>query len=281
MEPRPSVRIGVVGAAGRMGRELVRAVGAHPGAILAAAIERPGPATGVDAGTLAGVGATGIIVGDDTAHFTGCEVVLDFTAPAASTALAQRLAAMGVAHVIGTTGFSAEEDAGITRAAMAIPIVRSGNMSLGVNLLAALVRRAARALPGADVEVVEMHHRRKVDAPSGTALMLGRAAAEGRGTDLADRAVWTREGHTGPRPDGAIGFATLRGGTVVGEHQVVLALDGERLTLGHIAEDRTIFAQGAIAAALWIAGRAPGLYGMADVLGEADERPSSRVRPSP
>ena len=157
----------------------------------------------------------------------------------------------------------------IAEAAARIPIVKSGNMSLGVNLLAALVRRAAKALPEADIEILEMHHRRKVDAPSGTALLLGDAAARARGVGLPEAGVFAREGHTGPREAGTIGFATLRGGTVVGEHQVILALDGETIRLGHIAEDRAIFARGAVAAAMWTRGRAPGLYGMADVLGIA------------
>ena len=266
---RPPVRIGIFGAAGRMGRTLIAAVCAHPDAELVAAVERSG-AGGGDAGALAGLPPVGVAVGDDIAAFAGCDAVLDFTVPAASAALSTSLAAMGVAHVVGTTGFSAAQEAEVAVAAERIAVVKSGNMSLGVNLLAALVRRAAKALPGADVEIVEMHHRRKVDAPSGTALLLGRAAAEGRGIGLAEAAVFAREGHTGPRPGGAIGFATLRGGTVVGDHQVVLALDGERVTLGHVAEDRAIFAGGAVAAALWVRNRPPGLYGMADVLGLAE-----------
>ena len=264
------MRIGVLGAAGRMGRALVLAVDEHPGARLAVAVERPGAAdVGTDAGTLAGLAPLGVAVTDDLAAFEACDAVLDFTAPAASVDLAVRLAEAGVAHVVGTTGFAAEEDAVIAEAAARIPIVKSGNMSLGVNLLAALVRRAAKALPEADIEILEMHHRRKVDAPSGTALLLGDAAARARGVGLPEAGVFAREGHTGPREAGTIGFATLRGGTVVGEHQVILALDGETIRLGHIAEDRAIFARGAVAAAMWTRGRAPGLYGMADVLGIA------------
>ncbi|WP_108660539.1 4-hydroxy-tetrahydrodipicolinate reductase [Acuticoccus kandeliae] len=262
------MKIGVVGAAGRMGRALVRAVDEEARTTLAAAVERPGsPDVGADAGSLAGLPACGITVGDDVAAFADCDAVLDFTTPATSTALAARLSVMGVAHIIGTTGCGPEDDAAIAQSAANIVIVKSGNMSLGVNLLAALVRRAARALPEADLEVLEMHHRRKVDAPSGTALLLGEAAAEGRGINLGDHAVYTREGHTGPREAGTIGFATLRGGTVIGEHQVILALNSERVTLGHIAEDRSVFANGAVAAALWTKDRPAGLYGMDDVLG--------------
>ncbi|MCF3936427.1 4-hydroxy-tetrahydrodipicolinate reductase [Acuticoccus sp. M5D2P5] len=266
------MKIGVVGAAGRMGRALIRAVDEDERTTLAAAVERPGAAEiGLDAGTLAGCGTLGVAVGDDIAGFEGCEAVLDFTVPAVSTALAARLAAMGVNHVIGTTGCSPEEDAAIAASAGSVVIVKSGNMSLGVNLLAALVRRAARALPQADLEVLEMHHRHKVDAPSGTALLLGEAAAEGRGVDLREKAVYAREGHTGPREAGTIGFATLRGGTVIGEHEVILALNSERVYLGHIAEERSVFANGAVAAALWTKGQAPGFYGMDDVLGLTGE----------
>ncbi|WP_211110352.1 4-hydroxy-tetrahydrodipicolinate reductase [Acuticoccus mangrovi] len=265
------MRVGVVGAAGRMGRAVVRAVSEDDGARLAVATERPGAADlGADVGTLAGLGPNGVMVGDDPAAFAACDVVLDFTAPATSVALAAALAELGTAHVIGTTGFSAEQDVAIAGSAQKIAIVKSGNMSLGLNLLAALVRRATRALPDADIEVLEMHHRRKVDAPSGTALMLGEAAAAGRDIALRENAVFVREGQTGPREAGTIGFATLRGGTVIGEHEVILALDSERVRLGHIAEDRTVFARGAIKAGHWVIGRPPGLYKMTDVLGLED-----------
>ena len=172
-------------------------------------------------------------------------------------------------HVIGTTGFAAADEAKIEAAARHATIVKSGNMSLGVNLLAALVEQAARALgPDLfDIEILEMHHKHKVDAPSGTALLLGKAAAAGRGIELAEHSVRTRDGHTGARPHGAIGFATLRGGSVVGEHTVMLAGAGERLELTHRAENRQIFARGAVAAALWAQGRGPGLFSMRDVLG--------------
>jgi 4-hydroxy-tetrahydrodipicolinate reductase len=169
--------------------------------------------------------------------------------------------------VLGTTGLSANDDEKIRAAARHAVIVKSGNMSLGVTALTALVKQAAKALPGYDIEIVEMHHRAKVDAPSGTALLLGNAAAEGRGINLPDHSVRVRDGHTGPRPEGAIGFASLRGGTVVGDHQVILAGPQERIVLSHIAEDRGIFARGAVAAAQWGQDRKPGLYSMMDVVG--------------
>ncbi len=259
---------GVVGASGRMGRALVNAIAEAPGAILAAATEVPGSdAIGLDPGTLAGTAATGIAISDDPSTFANCAAVLDFTAPAASTTLASQLADLGVAHVIGTTGFAHDQDEAIAAAAKRVAIVKSGNMSLGVNLLAALVRQAAKALPQADLEILEMHHRHKVDAPSGTALLLGHAAAEGRGIPLLENAVMSREGQTGARPEGTIGFATLRGGSVVGEHDVILALEGERITLSHEALDRMVFARGGLAAGLWVAGKPAGHYTMNDVLG--------------
>jgi 4-hydroxy-tetrahydrodipicolinate reductase len=195
------------------------------------------------------------------------DAVLDFTAPSASVSLSELAAQARIVHVIGTTGFSDDELARLKASARHAVIVKSGNMSLGVNLLAALVREAARALPDYDVEILEMHHRMKVDAPSGTALLLGEAAAQGRDVALKDRAVRGRDGQTGARSDGAIGFASLRGGTVVGDHMVVLAGPSERIELIHRAEDRMIFAKGALAAARWGQGRKPGLYAMSDVLG--------------
>jgi 4-hydroxy-tetrahydrodipicolinate reductase len=185
-------------------------------------------------------------------------------------ALAELSAQARIVHVIGTTGLTEPHLQRLDAVARHAVIVRSGNMSLGVNLLAALVRQAAQALgPDWDIEILEMHHRAKVDAPSGTALLLGEAAAAGRKTALAERSVRVRDGHTGPRPEGAIGFATLRGGTVVGEHSVILAGAGERVELSHRAEDRMIFARGAVKAALWGFRRKPGHYSMADVLGLA------------
>ncbi|WP_420393578.1 4-hydroxy-tetrahydrodipicolinate reductase [Acuticoccus sp.] len=262
------MNVGIAGVGGRMGHALVRAIAEAGDLRLAAATSRPGgTAVGMDAAALAGLPPCGVTVADDAGEFVACAAVIDFTTPAASAALAPRLAAMGAAHVVGTTGFSPDEDGAIADAAQRIAIVKSGNMSRGVTLLAALVADAARALPDADVEVVEMHHRRKVDAPSGTALLLGEAAAAARGAPLGAVAVRGRDGQTGPRPYGAVGFASLRGGTVVGEHDVVLALDGERIVLSHRAEERAIFARGAVAAARWTDGRPAGLYTMRDVLG--------------
>jgi 4-hydroxy-tetrahydrodipicolinate reductase len=263
----------VVGAAGRMGQALIRAIAETPGVKLSGAVERAGsPGLGRDSGELAGLGANGIAIGDDPLPvFAKADGVLDFTAPAASVLHAGYAAQARIAHIIGTTGIGAEDDARIAAAARHATIVKSGNMSLGVNLLAALVEQAARALPADafDIEILEMHHRHKVDAPSGTALLLGKAAAEGRAVGLDNASVRVRDGHTGPRPEGAIGFATLRGGSVVGDHQVVIAGPGERIVLSHIAEDRAIFARGAVRAALWAREKKPGLYSMRDVLGLA------------
>ena len=268
------MRLVVAGAAGRMGRALIQAIAEMEGVTLAGALERPGSAQlGQDAGVVAGLPALGVPISDDPLPLLAeAEGLLDFTAPASSVALAELAAQARIAHVIGTTGLSTEDEAKLRAAARHAPIVKSGNMSLGVNLLAALVRRAARALgPDFDIEIVEMHHRHKVDAPSGTALLLGRAAAEGRGIDLGQTAVYAREGHTGARPQGAIGFQSLRGGSVVGDHVVILAGEGERLELAHRAESRGLFARGALKAALWARGRKPGLYSMSDVLGLNDE----------
>jgi 4-hydroxy-tetrahydrodipicolinate reductase len=263
----------VVGAAGRMGQALIRAIHTIPGARVAGAIERPGsPHLGKDAGELAGIGTIGVAIGDDPLPaFAKADGVLDFTSPAATVEFAGYAAQARIAHVIGTTGCSADDNAKIAAAARHATIVKSGNMSLGVNLLAVLVEQAARALDADDfdIEILEMHHRHKVDAPSGTALLLGEAAATGRGIDLDGNSVRSRDGHTGVRKAGSIGFATLRGGSVVGDHSVVLAGTGERITLAHHAEDRAIFARGAVKAALWARGRKPGLYSMRDVLGLA------------
>lgn len=261
----------VVGAGGRMGQALVRAIGETTGARVVGAIERSGsPALGRDVGELAGLGAIGVTVADDPLPaFAKADGVLDFTAPAATVEFAGYAAQARIAHVIGTTGCSTADDAKIAAAARHATIVKSGNMSLGVNLLAALVEQAARALDAEDfdIEILEMHHKHKVDAPSGTALLLGEAAAAGREIALAGNDVRVREGHTGARKTGTIGFATLRGGSVVGEHSVVLAGQGERIVLAHHADDRAIFARGAVKAALWARGKKPGLYSMRDVLG--------------
>jgi 4-hydroxy-tetrahydrodipicolinate reductase len=227
---------------------------------------------GRDAGELAGLGANGIKVTSDVAPLLrDADGLIEFTIPAASVALAELSAAAGVVHVMGTTGHSAEEEARIAKAASRAPIVKSGNMSLGVNLLAALVKRVAQTLgDDYDIEILEMHHNKKIDAPSGTALMFGRAAADGRAISLAERSARGRDGLTGARRAGDIGFASLRGGTVVGDHSVIFAGPAERIELTHRAEDRMIFARGALRAALWARGKAPGLYSMADVLGVKD-----------
>lgn len=267
------MRLVVVGAAGRMGRTLVRAVSENPATQLHAAIEREGsPLVGQDSGILAGLPANGIAITTHTRDaMAGADGILDFTAPAATLIFAALAAEKGLAHIVGTTGMSAADIAKLAGFATTAAIVRSGNFSLGVNMLAALVKRAAASLsPDWDIEIVEMHHRMKVDAPSGTALLLGEAAAEGRKINLADHSIRARDGHPGVRPQGAISFQALRGGTVIGEHTVILAGNGERIELRHIAEDRGLFAAGAVKAALWARGRPPGEYSMADILGLAE-----------
>jgi 4-hydroxy-tetrahydrodipicolinate reductase len=264
------MRLIVTGAGGRMGRTLVKAIAEIDGAVLAGALEAKGSAViGRDSGELAGLGANGVAVTTDPEPlFDQADGILDFTIPAATVAFAELAASKGLVHIIGTTGLKSEDDKLIAAAAKRSVTVKSGNMSLGVNLLAALVKRAAAALDqDFDIEILEMHHDRKVDAPSGTALLLGQAAAEGRKIDLAKRSVRGRDGHTGARQAGDIGFAVLRGGTVVGEHSVIFAGPAERIELVHRAEDRMIFARGAVKAALWARGQKPGLYSMADVLG--------------
>jgi 4-hydroxy-tetrahydrodipicolinate reductase len=264
------MRLIVAGAGGRMGRTLVKAIAETAGVALAGAVDAPASAViGRDAGELAGVGANGFAVAADPAPLLDkADGVIDFTIPAATIALAEIVARRGLVHVIGTTGLSPENEKLIAVAAQRSAIVKSGNMSLGVNLVAALVRRVAKALDeDFDIEIVEMHHNRKIDAPSGTALMFGRAAAQGRGITLEQHSERGRDGHTGARERGAIGFASLRGGTVVGDHTVTFAGPAERIELVHKAEDRMIFARGAVKAALWARGKKPGLYSMADVLG--------------
>lgn len=264
------LRVVIAGAGGRMGAANIRAVLNTPGLVLHGAFDRPGSAAiGRDAGESAGAGISGVAIVDSAeAALDGAEALIDFTAPAVSVLLAEMAAPRGLVHIVGTTGCSAEEDWSIQKAGSAgARIVKSGNFSLGINMLLGLVRDAARALPGYDIEVLEMHHSRKVDAPSGTALMLGQAAADGRGIDLDQHAVKVRDGHTGPREPGTIGFATLRGGGVIGEHSVILAGETERIVLSHSAQDRGMFAAGAVQAALWAAGQPAGYYSMADVLG--------------
>jgi 4-hydroxy-tetrahydrodipicolinate reductase len=267
------MRLIVAGAGGRMGRTLIHAIAVTDGATLAGAVEAAGSAViGRDAGELAGVGKNGVTVTAEVEPLLArAEGLLDFTVPAATIAFAELTARSGLVHIIGTTGLSGENETLIDEAAKRAVIVKSGNMSMGVNLLAALVKRVAKTLDeDFDVEILEMHHNKKVDAPSGTALMLGRAAAEGRGIDLDQRSERGRDGHTGARCAGDIGFASLRGGSVVGDHTVIFAGPAERVELSHRAEDRMIFARGAVRAALWARGRPPGLYSMTDVLGLRD-----------
>ena len=256
------MRIGVLGCAGRMGRAVIGEILATEGLELAGGVEPPGhPALGQDLGLLAGADPAGVAAGADA--------VIEFSAPEATAAHAALAAERRVGHVIGTTGLSDAHERTLRDAARRTAIMRAANMSLGVNLLLGLTEQVARALgPEAfDIEILEMHHRHKVDAPSGTALALGEAAARGRGVDLAGAAARGRDGLTGARKAGTIGFAALRGGDVVGDHVVIFAGAGERIELAHRATDRRIYARGAVTAARWLQGRPPGLYDMADVLG--------------
>jgi len=267
------MRLIVAGAGGRMGRTLIKAIAETKGLVLAGAVDAPGSAMiGRDSGELAGLGKNGIAVGADAAPLlANADGLIDFTIPAATVAFAELTARNGKVHIIGTTGLSGENEKLVAEAAKKAAIVKSGNFSMGVNLIAALTKRVAKTLDDSfDVEILEMHHNKKIDAPSGTALMFGRAAAEGRGIDLAQHSARGRDGETGARNAGDIGFASLRGGTVVGEHSVIFAGPAERIELTHRAEDRMIFARGALAAAAWAHGQKPGLYSMADVLGLKD-----------
>jgi 4-hydroxy-tetrahydrodipicolinate reductase len=277
------LKVAIAGAGGRMGAANIRAVcaaaemklhSAISGLKVHSAFERHGsPALGQDAGVLAGLGPLGVIVTDEVdAALAGADAIIDFTSPAASVDLAHRAARHGLVHVLGTTGCTPDDDAAIRQAALdGARIVKAGNFSLGVNLLMGLVKQASAVLGESfDIEIVEMHHNKKVDAPSGTALMLGEAAAAGRGIELDTHSVRGRDGVTGPRRRGDIGFAALRGGTVIGDHTVILAGDSERIELTHRADSRTIFANGAVRAALWAATQPAGLYSMADVLGFSD-----------
>ncbi len=266
----PELKICVVGAAGRMGRMLVAEIAKTTGVRLSGAGESVGnPALGRDAGELAGIGALGVALSDDAgALIADADMLIDFTSPEATARHAGLAAEHGTAHIIGTTGFEEVHQAAIEKAATKTAIVQAPNMSLGVNLLFALTERVAGALGEEyDIEIFEIHHRHKVDAPSGTALGLGRAAARGRGVALDAVAERGRDGITGARKPGAIGFASLRGGDVVGDHTVTFAGDGERIELTHKAGSRHIYASGAVRAALWAHGKPPGLYGMKDVLG--------------
>ncbi len=260
----------ITGASGRMGQMLVRTILGSDQARLVGAIEREGnPWVGRDLGEAMGGAALGITVTDDAVEaIAKAQAVIDFTAPAATVAFAELTAQARAVHVIGTTGFEPADLDKLRAAARHAPIIRAGNMSLGVNLLVGLTRKVAAALgEDWDVEVVEAHHNRKVDAPSGTALMLGEAAAAGRGHSLDELRIPAREGITGARAPGSIGFSAIRGGDIVGEHDVIFATAGERVVLRHVATDRAIFARGALRAALWGQDKGPGEYDMADVLG--------------
>ncbi len=262
--------IGVIGAGGRMGGAVIRQIAETEGCTLVAASDAPGmPGIGRDSGELAGLGQNRIAIGDDVASvIAAAEAVIEFTLPGPTVEHAAAIAAKGGAHIIGTTGLDTDQEAALRVAGENARIVHAPNMSKPVNILFALTRQVAAMLDDRfDIEIVEMHHKHKVDAPSGTALGLGRAAATGRGVSLDDVAQMSREGHTGPRKQGDIGFATLRGGDVVGDHSVVFAIEGERLELTHKAASRQIFARGAVDAALWTVGRPAGLYSMFDVLG--------------
>jgi 4-hydroxy-tetrahydrodipicolinate reductase len=250
------VRIAIAGALGRMGKALAQVVEAREGAVLAARFDRPGAS------------GEGLVSQDEA--LAACDVVIDFTTPDASLALAQACAARGgPALVIGTTGIPGDKLAQIHKAAEVLPMVQTGNFSLGVNMLMGLVAQAARALSPQDydIEVFEAHHKRKVDAPSGTALMLGEAAARGRGMALSNIARHARDGITGARPQGEIGFSVMRGGGIVGEHSVSFIAEDEIITISHSARDRGLFARGAVEAAIWLAGKPAGAYDMQDVLG--------------
>lgn len=262
--------ITITGASGRMGQMLIRLITASGKARVAAALERSGHAwIGRDIGACMGGADLGILVTDDPLEaLAQSQALIDFTAPDATVGFAALAAQARAVHVIGTTGLEPAHLVKITAAAHHCPIIRAGNMSLGVNLLVRLTQKVAAALDEDwDIEVVEAHHRHKVDAPSGTALMLGQAAADGRGIALDAAKVSGRDGITGPRAPGSIGFSAIRGGDIVGEHDVIFAADGERIVLRHLATDRAIFARGALRAALWGLGKKPGEYDMMDVLG--------------
>ena len=266
------MRLIVAGAGGRMGRALTRVIYETPGAVLTGALEAPGSELlGKDAGVLAGLPENGVKLSADLWSLSAnADGILDFTVPGATIANVAIAAERGLVHVIGTTGLSGSDMAVIKSVKSRAVVVQSGNMSLGVNLLAALVKRVAQSLDESfDIEIMEMHHKAKIDAPSGTALMLGEAAAAGRRIALEEHSARGRDGITGARNTGDIGFASLRGGSVTGDHTVIFAGPMERIELTHRAEDRTMFAQGAIKAALWARGKKPGFYTMTDVLGLA------------
>jgi 4-hydroxy-tetrahydrodipicolinate reductase len=263
-----AVRIGILGAGGRMGRTLIAAV-QQAGAVLAAAVEQPDSSLlGSDAGELAGIGRLGVpVVGDLAAVLQDCDVVIDFTAPAATLRHLALCEQAGCAMVIGTTGFDSVQKQRMLQASGLIPVVYAANYSVGVNVSLKLLELAAATFgDSVDIEIVEAHHRHKVDAPSGTALMMGEAVVAPLGRNLAEVAVYGREGHTGPRDRQTIGFETIRGGDIVGEHTVMFIGEGERVEVRHVATSRMNFAAGAVRAAQWVSGRAAGLYDMQDVL---------------
>ena len=264
-----SVSIGVVGCAGRMGRMVIQEVLATDGCSLAGGTEAPGGPIGKDLGTLVGAVSLGVTIGDEPAAlFASADAVIDFTIPVATRSHARAAQDSGTPYVVGTTGLGDDDQAAVTAASQSAPIVQAPNFSVGVNLLFALTKRVAATLgPDYDIEILEMHHRAKIDAPSGTALALGEAAAVGRNVPLGSVARYAREGQIGARPPGEIGFATLRGGGVIGDHTALFANEVERLEFTHKAGSRGIFAGGAVRAALWLQGKPAGLYGMADVLG--------------
>ncbi len=264
------LKLVIAGAAGRMGQAILRAALSQPAIKIIAGLEAQGHAAqGIDLGRLANLPDIGAkIESDPLPVIAKADAIIDFTQASVSLTLADLAAQARIVHVIGTTGFDSADEARIKAAARHATIVKSGNMSLGVNLLAGLVELAARASGAAfDIEIVELHHRLKVDAPSGTALLLGQAAAQGRDAKLDDLRSQPHHGKSGPRAASSIGFASLRGGSVVGDHTVIFAGEGERIELTHRAEDRTIFASGALKAALWGQGKGPGLFDMQDVLG--------------
>jgi 4-hydroxy-tetrahydrodipicolinate reductase len=262
-------RIAVMGAAGRMGKTLIEAVQQTPGVVLSAAIDRAGSSLiGADAGELAGVGRLGVVLADDLQSvLDDFDVLIDFTHPSVTLQNLAICRAAGKAMVVGTTGFTPEQKQHLLEAAAEIPVVFAANFSVGVNLCLKLLDMAARVLgDDVDIEIIEAHHRHKVDAPSGTALRMGEVVAEALGRDLRKVAVYGREGQTGARERETIGFATVRAGDVVGDHTVLFAAEGERVEITHKASSRMTFARGAVRSALWVKGRSPALYGMQDVL---------------
>ncbi len=265
-----TLKLAIAGAGGRMGRVLTRIVNETAGCTVAGGLEAKGSKlVGYDMGGLSGIGALNVLISDDAEQvLSEADGIIDFTVPAATLALVSYTARLKKIHVIGTTGIDAAGDAHILEAAKSTTIMKTGNYSLGVNILASLVKKVAAALGEEfDIEILEMHHRHKIDAPSGTALLLGQAAADGRKINLTQHSVRSRDGHTGARVAGDIGFATLRGGSVVGDHTVMFAGAAERIELSHKAESRDIFAYGAVKAALWCKDKEPGLYNMNDILG--------------